>query len=109
MYQHITNMFNYCICQIGNDKHATSLLFFIKDTHLYVASFNSGNGINFNNLISTINSINYYSPYKAKKICNNFIGNQINGLKIILSLLIIPELYKSIQPLASSAWTTSTP
>jgi hypothetical protein len=34
----ILKMFHYCICQIINDNHITSLLFFIKDNNLYVSS-----------------------------------------------------------------------
>jgi hypothetical protein len=40
----VANLFHYCICQISADKHATSLLFFIKEKDLFVASFNSGEG-----------------------------------------------------------------
>jgi len=88
----ITKIFNYCICQIGNDTHATSLLFFIKNRDLYVASFNSGEGLDLHKKIN-----DHYSPYDGRKICDDFINNQVKGLKIILSLLIIANLYNKIQ------------
>jgi len=95
----IPDLFHYCICQISADKHATSLLFFIKDRDLFVASFNSGEGIDLHKNVYTneTNKKKYYSPYNGRLICKNFITNQIDGLQKILSLLIIPELYKNMQ------------
>ena len=99
LFNEIETMFNYCICQIGIDKHATSLLFYINNKKMYACLFNSGEGINYHKLINTINTKKHYSPYKGVMICND-IENEIElikGLKYIVSLLIIAKLYESIQ------------
>ena len=89
----LMKMFTYCILQVTNDNHATSFVFFIKDDKLFITSFNSGKGIECHDIIYNDGSKNYYSPYMGIEINND----NMYGLKTILSIIIISELYIEIQ------------
>ena len=56
-------IFNKSIYVLGEDNHATNLLFFINDDDLYILSINSGLGINNHKFKD-----GYFSPYYCLKI-----------------------------------------
>ena len=59
----IIQNFNNLIFILGEDNHATNLVFFIKDDYLYILSINTGLGISEHKNINE-----YYSPYYCFKI-----------------------------------------
>ena len=100
--QQIDNLFDlitnnkYCIFQTGFDKHATSLVFYVKDNKLYLFSFNSGKGIH----IHEQSSNGLYVPYKGFIISDNFstdtqVKDKINYIFNIQDLYNkLKDLYK---------------
>ena len=58
----------FWIASVGHDKHATSLVLFVKNNAMYFMSFNSGLGINHHKQNQTNNT---YLPYFGFKICEN--------------------------------------
>ena len=89
----IIELFTYCIYQVSNDYHATSLVIFITNNILNIASFNSGKGIGYHDIVLNDNDNKYYSPFIGIKVCDNIKTDYLNGFNIILSYLIIPQLY----------------
>jgi hypothetical protein len=89
----IKQYFKYCICQLSNNDHATSLLFFIKDNILYTLSINSGAGIKDTHLKYNDKYNDKYVPYIGYKIGNITDYTTITKLKKILTLDL---LYKEL-------------
>ena len=93
----IIELFKYCICNVINNSHATSLVTFINNNTLNIASFNSGLGINYHNIIFNDGIKNYFSPYIGIKLYDDISKNIVDGIKTILSFLIISDLYNKIE------------
>ena len=79
--------FKYCICQIGANLHATSLLIYHENDKLIILSFNSGQGIEKHKK-KVHKNITYFLPYFGIQLNNN-----LNNVKKILSFLLLSELY----------------
>ena len=86
--------FNYCIYQIENNEHATSILFFQYNNSQYVLSFNSGLGIDNTHEKIKIGDVYYYSPFFGYCLSENISENKLDCLTKIITIMLIPELYK---------------
>jgi hypothetical protein len=80
---------NYCLYNVGLDKHATTILFEIKDVTLIISFFNSGDGIQHNGT----HSGSYYKPFKSFIIDTT---NKLECFKKIITIILIPVYYKLI-------------
>jgi hypothetical protein len=101
LLEKLKTLFNYCIYQVGHDKHATSFLVFIKNNKLYLLTINSGAGIENHNHIFDNNMKKMYCPYYGLELCDD-IENSEKFKKAIIQLLNIfqiPHLYSLISNL----------
>ncbi len=88
----LLDKFKYCIYQISDDDHATSILFFQKNNKQYVLSFNSGQGID-NHGNTLINHNIFYSPFIGYRLVDNISEEPIECLTKIFTIMLIPELF----------------
>ena len=86
----------YNIYATGANKHATSLIIFLKNSYLHLLSFNSGLGIKNHKSFTNSESETYYHPFFEFSIRNAKRGH---GLKLIKSILFIHKLYKFLSNL----------
>ena len=77
----------YCLYNVGLDKHATTILFQYKNPELIISFFNSGAGINHNG--KTIGN-GYYKPFKS------FSTDKTDIFQKILTIILIPEYYNLV-------------
>ena len=66
--QDYENLFNYCIYILGQNKHQTTIVFFIKNRNFHILSFNSGMGLEKHKQI--IRNKEQYVPYYGTCIEN---------------------------------------
>ena len=98
LIQELRKQFNYCIYQIPNDDHATSILIFEKNNKLFLHIINSGAGLENNNN-TEFNGQTMYTPYFGIVLCDDTtnIDNLKLGIKRCLTILQIPFLYTLIK------------
>ena len=77
-------LLNYCILQVSNDKHSTSLLFFNKDDNFNILSFNSGAGID-----NHLKYNNLFEPYVGVTLGEYNLEN----FKKVISFILISKIY----------------
>ena len=87
----VIEMLEYCIYQVSNDSHATSIVFFTKNNCLYCMSVNSGKGIENHKKY-----IDMYTPYIVYKLIENFTENFNIAFSKFLSIILISDLYSKI-------------
>ena len=82
-------IFTYCIIQVSNNSHATSIVVFTVNTQFYLLLFNSGKGI-----VNHKNTDDLYVPYKGIKLCDdiNDIEEYIQAIQKIYCVLLINYL-----------------
>jgi len=85
----IFDRLNYCLYNVGLDKHATTILFELKDDSIIISFFNSGEGILYNGSPSG----SYFKPFKSFIID---ISNKLECFKKIISIILIPVYYKLV-------------
>jgi len=83
------NNLKYCIYQVVNDEHATSLVIEKINDYYKISCFNSGMGIDIHDSIFK-NGIKYYKPNKI------FKSKGIFDIKKLLIILLLPEYYNII-------------
>jgi len=87
-------IFNYTIYHVGNDKHATCLVWFIKLNKLHILSFNSGDGIKHHKSLD----YQYFLPYMKLMYTKNIISDADykEAFYVIRRFITINKLYKFI-------------